>query len=93
MGNLQSIPNMYNSTSNVNTNTHSDTCFICWEIIQKHNLVCCSRCNIQMHNFCYANYNKIKNYNYCICPHCQRVDSLEKALLPKHIFENSGKNY
>ena len=87
MGNLQSIPDSFNK------NTNLDTCFVCWEIIQKHNLVCCSRCNIQMHNFCYANYNKIKNYNYSICPNCQRVDTLEKELLHKHIFEKSSKNY
>ena len=97
MGNLQSIHNMYNmsnmSNATSNTNTHSDNCLVCWEIIQKHNLVSCSRCNIQMHDFCYVNYNKIKNYNYCICPHCQRVGTLGQELWHKQMFEKSSKNY
>ena len=86
MGNFNSIHN--------NTNNNNDKCIVCWDKNLQHQLVSCNKCNIQMHDFCYANYNKIKNYNFCICPHCQRVGTLEQETLTNQgIFEKSCRNY
>jgi len=86
--------------NNTNTNTNNNTiseynaCLVCWKRIQKPSLVSCSKCNIQMHDFCYANYNKIKNYKFCICPNCQRVGTLEQGIVSTQcIFEKNCRNY
>jgi hypothetical protein len=86
---------MGNNNTNSNTNdtiNEYNACLVCWKRIQKPSLVSCSKCNIQMHDFCYQNYNKIKNYNYCVCPHCQRVGTFEPGIwFRQSIFENKHR--
>jgi ribosomal protein L37AE/L43A len=91
MGNSNSIHN------NTNNNNNNDKCIVCWkqniENIQNQ-LIYCSKCHMQMHELCYKNYNEIKNYNFYICPHCQRVGTLEEELWRKQrIFEKSCRNF
>ena len=64
-------------------------CLICREIIQKNHLVSCSRCNIQLHDFCHHNYNKIKKYTFKICPNCKRIGTLGVDLNLRHVFEKT----
>lgn len=92
MGNINSILKMNNNNSNTHDNKY-DICLICWEKIKPKFLVSCSKCNIQIHDFCYQNYNKIKKYNYCVCPHCQRVGTFEEGIWSRQsIFENKHRH-
>jgi hypothetical protein len=92
MGNINSIPQM-NINNSIKHDNKYDICLVCWERIKPKNIVSCSRCNIQIHDFCYQNYNKINKYNYYICPHCQRVGTFEKELWKREcIFENKHRN-
>lgn len=87
MGNL--------SSTNNNPTDNYDNCIVCWDKIKRKHLITCIRCNVQMHNFCYEHFSKIKKYNVCVCPHCQRIGTLGQELWKKRegIFEKSVKNY
>lgn len=89
MGNSISIHN-----NNNNKNNNNDKCIVCWKQNLENQLIYCSKCYMQMHELCYKNYNEIKNYKFYICPHCQRVGTLEQESWTKQrIFEKSCRNY
>ena len=64
---------MGNSQSNNTVNDNID-CIICWEKIEKIDIVQCTRCNINLHAYCEQTYRGGKGY--CKCPHCQRIGTL-----------------
>jgi hypothetical protein len=78
--------------TNTNTNKDGDICLVCWEKIHKRHILICNKCNIQMHLSCYKNYNIINKHTLCICPHCQRIGTLERKTLSRQfIFEKPTK--
>ncbi len=85
---------MGNQTSSESDIKDICKCLICWENIDKKNLLLCTRCNIQMHDNCFKNFSSIKNIDYCFCPHCQRIGTIGKvgqelSRKRKSIFEKS----
>lgn len=80
--------------SEINNNNKTVICLICWEDIQTHNLISCSKCNIQMHSSCYINYNKLKNHIHNACPNCKKVCASDKELFTREcIFQRKGNTY
>lgn len=87
MGNVNTSLNI---STNSNLENNHEICIVCWKKINPYHMLSCTKCNIQMHDYCYKNYNKNKNYNFYICPRCHKVRTLGKELLTREcIFEKT----
>ncbi len=49
-------------------------CIICWDPVDKSELVVCVQCKIIMHKKCEEMYKN--NVEFSKCPHCQKVGGL-----------------
>jgi hypothetical protein len=84
-----------NSMNNESDNKNKTViCLLCWEYIQTPHLLSCSKCNIQMHDSCYINYNKLKNHIHNACPNCKKICASDKELFIREcIFQRKGNAY